>query len=230
MSTVLTCPVCGAALRVDALGGSGAGGWQRGQDFALGAVPAGAEYSKETPVGKAGIEADVYVPLLQAAICGVVAALLVTIYTVVKDKPWPTPIIAGVIVFAVSWWLLLLDHRKLLRKVETFVGKDLDGDGEVGFSVEITESLADGRKRMKFCEFPAKQRDVERFALAVLNGQLTVHGNHRLSRRTFEQLRDESLSRGLLAWVNPQARNQGVELTRVGEHVFESLLDHSPTA
>jgi len=228
MSTVFRCPSCGAALRVEVLGGSGS--WQRGHEFALG-VPAGAEFSRETPVRDASVESDVRVPLLQALVTASVAGLLATLGVALRGWHWTTPVVVAVVTFALAWWFLLLDHRKLLRRVETLVGADLDGDGQIGneFRIEITEKLSDGRTRMKFCEFPGRPRDVQRFALAALNGQLTVHGNHRLSRRTFEQLRDEALARGLLAWVNPEARNQGVELTRVGRRVFERMLDLSPS-
>jgi len=65
---------------------------------------------------------------------------------------------------------------------------------------------------------------VERFALAALNGYLTVNSPHRLSRRRFTQLRDVALDRGLLAWRCEDARQQGVELTAVGRHVFKRLI------
>ena len=228
MSNTFRC-TCGQVWKMIPLSGQHLGGnWQRGQDFALGAVPAGAEFSRETPHRAASTEADVIVPLWQAVICGAVTALLAAVGTMAKDWHWATPIVAGVAVFAVAWWLLLVDHRRLLRKVETFVGADLDGDGAVGdpaFQVEITESLSDGQKRMKFCTFPGKPEQVARFAMAALNGQLTVHGNHGLSQSMFAKLRDEALSRGLLVWRNPDAHNQGVEMTLAGKCVFKRLTE-----
>ena len=225
MSTVYNCPACGVALRVEAMG-SGAGNWQRGQAFALGDAPPGAELTRETPTGQADtVESGVKVPLLQAVITGAVAGVVSVIPTVYYDWAWTVPPAVTVGTFGLSWWLLLQDTRRLLRRIEVWTGKDLDGDGQVGFSVEITESLADGRKRMTFARFPAKPEQVKRFAMAALNDRLTVHGNHRLTRGVFERLRDEAVARGLCAWKNPEAHTRGVELTRAGEHVFKRLLN-----
>ncbi len=62
------------------------------------------------------------------------------------------------------------------------------------------------------------------FAVAALNDQLTIYGNHKLSRRVFSKLRDEAIARGLICWIDPGAHTQGVELSKVGQHVFERLL------
>ena len=222
MSTIFNCPGCGIALLVDTVGQSN---WTRSQEFAFGkAVPAGSEYSREVPAANvANIEGGVKLPLAQALLITMAIVMLTTLITVVKGWAWTIPVSAGIVAFALSLWLLVLDSRRLLRKVETFVGADLDGDGKVGFAVEITESLSDGRKRMTFCTFPGKPEQVQKFATAALDGQLTTYSTG-LSRRVFEQLRDEAIKRGLCTWKNREAHAQGVELTTVGRHVFERLL------
>ena len=222
MST-FSCPKCGVTLKVIPLS-DGSGGWQRGQAFAMGAAPPGAEYSREIPKADlSGLEAGVKTPLLQAVITATVAGLVVILGVVFKS--WPVAAIptTWVITFALAWWLLLLNTRGLLKTVERVIGKDLDGDGQVGFTVEITENLPE-RKRVQYAHFPARQAEVERFATAALNGWLTVNSPHRLSRRKFTQLRDVALDRGLLAWRCEDARQQGVELTAVGRHVFKRLV------
>ena len=226
MSTVFNCPNCKAALRVDAMGGgpSMSGGWERGRAFASGAPPPGAEYSREIPkADMSGVEAGVKTPLAQAAITATVCGLLVILGCVFKS--WPVAAIptTWVIVFALSWWVLLLNTRGLLKTVERIVGRDLDGDGQVGFTVEITD-LSDGRKRMSYARFPARQEQVLSFAAAMINGQTTIYGNHRLSRPVFTKLRDEAVARGLCAWVDPGAHTQSIALTRAGEHVFKRLI------
>ena len=225
MSTVFSCPACGVALRVEAMGtGSGSGGWQSGRAFAMGAAPLGSEYSRETPLADmSSIEAGVKTPLAQAIITATVCGLLVILGCVFKSWPWVAIPTAWVITFALAWWVLLLNTRGLLKTVERVIGKDLDGDGQIGFTVEITD-LTEGKKRMSFAHFPARQAEVERFATAAINGWLTVNSPHRLSRRKFTQLRDVSLDRGLLAWRCAEARQQGVELTAVGRHVFKRLV------
>ena len=225
MST-FPCPNCGRILKVIPLAGDG--GWERGRAFALGAPPPGSEYNREVPAADlSGVEAGVKTPLLQALLTGLAGGAVAVILAVWKGWPWVTPIVAAVIAAALSWWLLLLNTRGLLKTVETVINKDLDGDGAIGFTVEVTD-LTDGRKQIRYCRFPAKPEQVERFAMAALNGQLTVHGNHRLTRGVFESLRDEAVARGLCAWKNPEAHVRGVELTQVGKHVFKRLLDASP--
>ena len=161
--------------------------------------------------------------MLQAVITATVAGLVVILGVVFKS--WPVAAIptTWVITFALAWWLLLLNTRGLLKTVERVIRKDLDGDGEIGFTVEITD-LSDGKKKMSFAHFPARPEQVLSFAAAMINGQMTIYGNHKLSRRVFSVLRDESISRGLCAWVNPDHHPQGFELTRAGNHVFERLL------
>ena len=134
---------------------------------------------------------------------------------------WTTPIVVVVIVFGASWYMLLTGNRRLLKVVERVDRPEAQQPAT--FNIEIMESFADGQKRMVFAQFPAPERDVKRFAIAALNGYLTVHGRHRLSRGVFERLRDEALARGLVVWTNPHAHTRGVELTRVGSHVFKRL-------
>jgi len=170
-----------------------------------------------------GIEAGVKTPALQAVLTGAAVGAVTVILTIWKHWPWATPVVAAVIAAALSWWLLLLNTRGLLKTVETVINKDLDGDGEIGFTVEIVEDLPE-LKRVQYAHFPARQEQVEQFAMAALNGWLTVNSPHRLSRRKFTQLRDVAIDRGLLAWVHPDARQQGVQLTAVGRHVFKKLI------
>ena len=107
----------------------------------------------------------------------------------------------------------------------------MDLDGHVGMppvsspsvSVTIEEQKAHGR-RLTYAEFDASPSEVRRFAEAALGGRLTVHGVG-LSRHKFERLRGEALERGLVCWQNPNAHRLGLELTLVGERIFERLLD-----
>ena len=225
MSTFV-CPGCGKVLKVIPLSGPG-GGWQRGQAFPMGAAPPGSEFYRETPAGKVDtVESGVKVPLLQSAITGAVTGVVSVIPTVYYHWPWTIPLVLAVGTFGFTWWLLLQDTRRLLRRVETFIGADLDRGGHVGdpqFTVEVTD-LSNGKKRMSYCHFPARREQVLSFAVAALNDQLTVYGGHKLSRRVFSKLRDEAVARGLISWVDPGAHTQGVGLTKVGQHVFERLL------
>ena len=221
MSTVFTCPGCGVALRVDALG-QGKGSWQQSQEFAFGTAPAGAEYSRETPAADMNtIEAGARLPLTQAIITSAAAMLLTTVACWYWYWPWTVAPVVGVIVGCLAWYLLLIQSRQLLSTRETTTADP--GADDPAFTIEITEKLPE-RQRIQYAHFPARRPEVERFATACMNGWLTVNSPHRLSRRMFTQLRDVALDRGLLAWIHPDAHQQGVELTAVGSHVFKRLI------
>lgn len=219
------CPSCGRELKVIPLANA-ASDWKAGTTFALGAgVPKGATYSKETPVvDMSGLEAGFKTPLFQSSITGLAGGALAVIGVVWQGWHWTTPIVVVVIVFGASWYMLLTGNRRLLSVRET-VDRPAEVEQAATFNVEITETLEGQRQRMVFAQFPAKEAEVKRFAIAALNHRLTVHGGHKLSRGTFEKLRDECLTRGLLTWVNPHAHNQGCQLSRVGQRVFKHLSD-----
>jgi len=210
-------------MRVEAMMGNGSGGWQSGRAFALGAPPAGTEYSRSVPVADVGtVEAGARLPLLQAMITAAAAALLAVLAAWWWELAWALAPIVGVITFCLTWWLLLIQSRQLLSSRE-LVSNDGNRQGEQAFSVSVEITDRD-RGQMRFAQFDAKPVQVARFASAMINGQTTIYGNHGLSRRVFSRLRDEAVARGLCAWVDPDAHTQGITLTRAGEHVFERLL------
>ena len=229
MARVFSCPSCGVGLRVDPMGNGsgGSGGWQSGRSFAMGAAPAGAEYSREIPkADMSGVEAGVKAPLFQAAITATVTGLLVILGCVFKGWAWVAVPTAWVIVFALAWWLLLLNTRGLLKSVERIVGKDLDGDGEVGFSVELTEPLADrATDKMLFCHFQGVQPvHVVKFAQAAIDDRLTPDGAG-LSRGKFGKVRTVCLARGLVTWRDPEYHAQGLDVSRGGRSAFRQIIE-----
>lgn len=223
MSSQFTCPACGKQLKVIPLAGASPSSWKAGQTLSLGAsVPEGTSYSRETPiVDMSGIEAGLKTPLAQSGITSLAAGALAVVGVVAWGWHWSTPVAVVVVVFGVSWYMLLTANRRLLRVVETI--DPPEAQQPATFNVEITETLEGQRQRMVFARFDAPERDVKRFAIAALNHRLTVHGGHGLSQGAFAKMRDECLGRGLLTWRNPHAHNQGVGLTRVGKRVFKHL-------
>jgi len=172
------------------------------------------------------IEAGARLPLVQAVITSVAAMLLATVACWYWYWPWTVALAVGVIVGCLAWCLLLIQSRQLLSTRETATADP--GVDDPAFTVEITEKLPE-RQRVQYAHFPARRPEVERFATACINGWLTVNSPHRLSRRMFTQLRDVALDRGLLAWIHPDAHQQGVQLTSVGSHVFKRLIASSPS-
>ncbi len=225
------CPACGKSLKVIPLAGDGVShrtlgsSWRAGQTLSLGtSVPEGTSYSREIPfTDMSGIEAGLKTPLAQSGITALAAGALAVVGVFVWGWHWTTPIVVVVATFGVSWYLLLTSNRRLLRTVETVDRPEVQQPAT--FNIEVTETLEGQRQRMVFAQFPVKERDVRKFAIAGLNRRLTVHGGHGLSQGAFAKMRDECIGRGLLVWTNPHAHNQGVELTRVGSAVFKRLSD-----
>jgi len=238
MSAFFDCPNCGQRLRVIGLGG-GPGqalpGWEGLAEFDFTppggqALTAGGEFVRETPLGQPTIEGSVAVPALQSLLCGCAAGVLAVFPTAAWDWPWWSPLAAAGGASALAWAVILADARKLLRKVETWIGADLDRDGYVGeepappASVQVTieEEKQHGR-RLSYVQFDASPSEVRRFAEAALADRLTIHGVG-LSRHVFERLRGEALERGLLRWRDERAHRLGLQVTRAGRAVFDRLL------
>ena len=231
MPTVFNCPSCRSPLRVDTMGPANSS-WQPTQQFALGArLPDGtSEYSRESPAGdQTNVEAAVHVPLRQALITAVAAGLVAAVITVAQGRPWTLPPIVAIAAFALAWWLLMLDSRRLLRTVET-VTTDQSSNDPLSFQIEVTQHSA-GAPSMKFALFPKRCRPdhVLLFAQAARDDRLTPEGAS-LSRRKFNAIRDIFMRRGWLEWRNPDHHSQGLQLTVAGRnvvpHIITTLLDH----
>lgn len=132
------CPVCGEELTV-ALGvGSGSGrrgrggglrrmgrrGRWRGLQVGDAAADTWDEVLFESPSRAPTVQADVWVPLGQAAVSGVIAALGAMVLRARWGWEFWTVPGAAVALGAVTWWWRLTDLAKLLRDVERFVSRD----------------------------------------------------------------------------------------------------------
>jgi hypothetical protein len=84
----------------------------------------------ESPARQPTPAGDVIVPFYQAAISGGVVAVLGIgvgiVATVNNGWPWYVPLevgaVVGVAALSVAWFVLLKDHRQLLRRVESYSG------------------------------------------------------------------------------------------------------------
>ena len=88
-----------------------------------------AETSTEyrTPARQASASSDVLVPFLQALICGITVAIVVVAVASLRIAA-----LAFAATFALSWFALLFDHRRLLWSWEKIVNADIDKDGQIG--------------------------------------------------------------------------------------------------
>ncbi len=206
------CVCCGAPLdweRRLARCGSGDStawaGWERRTFSAFGvgsvsAIPAGVEWERRRPVRSAAVESDVVTPVLQSAISGLVIGVVASVVAVVASVPRPVLIGvgAGSGVLAVTWGVLLGEHRRLLWEVERIIGADVDGDGVAGDPVTVESDLQpqvtrvevderhNGSRRIRYVDVPLSDRELERLARAVLERR------ERFSRRGLSDLLSQS--------------------------------------
>jgi len=224
-----TCPLCGSWLNhrfdfsVASLGG------QQAPDFPF------SEAVREMPSRAPTVQGDVAVPLCQAGITGLVVGLPVGVAAVALGSPLWVGACAFSSVTGIAWLLLLSDHRRLLRSIETVIGRDLDGDNRVGqvekpptVRVEVEKKKDTGRSDWLLFDLSGSPSALQSLASGVLSGlslsESEWSGSGRpFSRSDFRALRSQLIERGLACWRNPGAPAQGVELTAVGRAVFRRL-------
>jgi hypothetical protein len=229
-----TCPHCGEKLARRYLSGQSAGD----------AAEAWQEVTYTEPARPANTEGDVAVPLLQALITGaltgtVTLILMAMFFDTLKANVWPelrfwhliyTWLGTTATVTLAKWRDLLDDSRDLLRKMETYVGRDIDGDGHVGEPKRIRLEMIDkrdGKNKQIFEELDIDPLALETFMRAALNGQTLAVSrwtgrNGLFTRSEFDQLTATFRRAGILAWDG--SKNQGHILTRAGEAAFRNWL------
>lgn len=79
------------------------------------------------PARQASASSDVLVPFLQSLICGITAAIVAVAFTSLRIAA-----VAFALVFALAWFALLFDHRRLLWSIEKITNTDIDNNGVVG--------------------------------------------------------------------------------------------------
>jgi len=198
-------------------------------------------YRQEPAKRTSSLESDVWIPLLQALIISAAWMLLVglalglVIYW--TSLPWwlvpLTTTGVGVVIFALQVTGFIRERRELLWKREETESRDLDGDNVIGkpepvtLTVEVATKTNRGRQ-IQIVNLGIPPEKAVALARGTLNGRSfseadwTGRGKP-FSRREFKALRSTLVERGLVAWRNPSAPAQGVELTRVGRAVFERL-------
>jgi len=212
---------------------------------------AGLTETYETPARQPVREGDVVVPALQALLsgvfAGVVCAGIVTGLTVWARWRWYVPLISGMAVCAVvaaaTWFNLLEDTRRLLRRVETYVtdaqqAQQAQQAQPTQPAQTLRVELADnphgqpGRlssgERMAWFDLPCTEDQARAIATAVLAG------THKLTRHDVSvagQLSDQK-ARDVLAALEGAGMTRsrghdpsGAELTAAGRAMFAQLAE-----
>ncbi|MCD4738332.1 MAG: hypothetical protein K8R89_03620 [Anaerolineae bacterium] len=261
--TNVNCPICGAQLSLIPSGQStrnlvsqqmqrvsaqrqargGMRNYHRGAAAVASnwAVDNWAEISFEEPARSASKEADVVVPLLQSLITGGIAALFVGSVAgglaIQSGWSWHTPLLAalagGAVVTSIMWSNLLSDTRSLLRKIETYTQRDLDGDGVIGEPARVSFEVRRHEKQRHstfFSELPISEESFTTWARAAVAEQSISQdswtGSRGLfSRSEYEELLDFLTRAWVIRWINPQAKAQGRVITNAGKAALRTWLE-----
>jgi hypothetical protein len=191
-----------------------------------------------TPVRAATREADVIVPVMQAAITGVLGSVVIGIAMVAARLQWRCPwwtvplvaVIAGCLITAAQWMRLLSETHKLLVKVKRLERPvDLGTPGTATretLQVEIRE-VGDTNVRWTIDELPISRQQLAAIARSVRSGA------HRWSRRDLatsgigDDRAREILAAleqyGYLAYPNGRNHPDGACPTAKGRALFGAL-------
>ena len=198
------------------------------------AIPA-PSIERRTPAatGPGTFEADVVVPLAQAAITGLVLGTLAGGVATVAGARQAAAIGAAVggLVLAGVWVLLLSDRRALLWNIETTIHRDLDHDGTVGEPepppLTRLELVDPGKRQIRYVDVPLSDQQLEALARAVLRPGATFSRRSLpdglLSPEVYGDLVSTLLGAGLLL-RRGRGLEAGVELTAAGRSWLRRYL------
>lgn len=186
-----------------------------------------------TPGRLAHLESDVFVPVLQAAAIAAAVGLASGVLVLLWIGPgrnlqggalwsWAGRIAgtAAVLALAAATVGFVLGHRRALWRVEELIGRDIDGDRQVGQPPTVTriELVEDQGKRRRYLALPIPDDKLHLVARACLwHGKAFSRrelGNV-LSQGEYAKLSDAMLGGGLL-----RETPTGRELTASGRAVL----------
>lgn len=197
-------------------------------------VPEWSEASYSEPARAASLASDVGVPALQALISGMVAALLVAVGVMAWGWSWAAVGASGVGVLAITWALLLVDHRRLLWAVENLTSGDLDGDGVVGnpeparLVLEVKQETSE-RRGLDFLHLDVDQAIFLTWARAALAGQSLavaawVGRGRPFTRGQYEGMLAELERSGIVRLSDARNPQNGRELTGAGRAALRACV------
>ena len=204
--------------------------------FAFGGdVASGATWQEyRRPARPAAVGSDVVTPALQAFVSGLAAACVAIVPTVLLNLPWLVVPTAGGVAFALSWALLLTEHRRSLWEVETYQNDapELPAAEPAKSTTRLAVTLGNVHRER---ELPLSPDALLRLARALAGGQRPfserelVSANLLSGRAQYEQTRDALLNMAWLRWRNPNDRRQGVEWTAPGRAGLRALAEGRAT-
>jgi len=182
---------------------------------------------------------DIGVPLAFAGISGAIAAGVTALpASWWAWWPWQVPVTVGAITLGVVWLFTgtgaISDDHQLVTRTETWLGRDLDGDGVVGQPareyVPVRLDVEHGG-RHRFLDLDIT-RELALFASRVIAGSVSFGERGALDCGAavgeFEALRDELMERGVVRWKNPDNHRSGYDFLGGYHATLRAIVDHSP--
>lgn len=182
-------------------------------------------------------QVGVVMPFYQAAITGLLAALLVAILLYAFGVPLKYVLIAFALIWiittGISWLFLLRNWNALVWSVETRLGVDITGDGVIGQAspqkVIKAEVTTNGGRTTSRYDIPEEEQLIHFLEAIYKGGDLsearwTPQANG-FSRSGYWKHIGTLIQSGVLRWKNDQAHAQGVELAPEGKSILEQWLD-----
>ena len=182
------------------------------------------EVEAREPARPASFTGDLLVPLAQALVTGCVAAGALIALGLEVGVAWGgAPLrawaIAALLIVCASWLVLLGQTRRLLWKVETLTGLDLDGDGQRG-KPSSGDRVVFLNAKGEPTPAPSPPPEPKPMGIAEFVGLLDVRGTgyraweKRLPRLVYQGYRDALIRAGWAAWRS--VREDGTANTKQG--------------
>jgi len=194
------------------------------------AIPTFSVAYRKTPWRKPEFIPDVFVPLTQAIISGVLLAIVISVIAIFV-KSWPSYL--GLLVFPIvvglGWCISMLNDRGLWI-IEKITGRDIDQDNEPKKRI-IEIEVKDGHTR-HIAELPGNEEYLTKFCRLVTAGDSFSEATAQrcgYGVTNFRELRDIFINRRWGFWKNPDHR-QGIELTVSGKQIIRSIASTPPPA
>jgi hypothetical protein len=174
---------------------------------------------------------------VQSLVSALVASIAGGVLSIVTGfwRPWPSAALSGVATLALSWLVLLRDHRGLLWDVERIIGADLDRDGTIGpievkpdvTRVEITQHDR-GSTRVRYIDVPLSDPELEQLATGILQRGITFSRRSLsdaglLEPERYSDVQDAMLTGDLLRYRG-RGKHSGLELTPAGRAFLRQYL------
>ncbi len=180
------------------------------------------------PARPATVDSDVFVPLLQAIVTAIAAAIVAGIVVLMAGWSWWLPVVAGLVVFVWTWVRLMSEHNEHMWTKQWHERPEEAPASNIQHVTRLTVQVAGGR--LVEAEFPIPHDVLVKIARGVVNAKRPFSerewsGQGRLlsSPAEFREIRDTLISMELLAWKDEERRNLGVDWTPEGWATLQRL-------